>query len=453
MSFVFVLDTQQRPLDPVHPGHARRLLAQGRAAVWCRYPFTLILNIARPDAAPTPLRLKIDPGSRITGLTLVSESVPAAVQAHYAAGGGVPTAPGPAPADEGRVVWAGELMHRGHAVHERLMARAAVRRSRRARHTRYRPSRFDNRRRPDGWLPPSLESRLANVETWVRRLCRLAPVTALAQELVKFDTQALVNPELTGVEYQQGTLAGYELREYLLEKWGRCCAYCKATGVPLQVEHIVPRSRGGSNRASNLTLACGICNQKKGATTAEEFGHPEVQAQARRPLRDAAAVNATRWALYQRLRATGLAVESGTGGRTKWNRTRRNLPKAHWLDAACVAASTPQRLTVAGVRPLGITATGHGNRQLCGTDKYGFPARHRTRHKRFFGFQTGDLVRAEVPPGFKTVGRHVGRVLVRASGSFDVATVAGRVAGIGHRYVRALARGDGYAYGYGASGG
>jgi len=239
-----------------------------------------------------------------------------------------------------------------------------------------------------------------------------------------------VNPEIAGVEYQQGTLAGYELREYLLEKWGRCCAYCKATGVPLQVEHIVPRSRGGSNRASNLTLACGICNQKKGAMTAEEFGHPDVQAQARRSLRDAAAVNATHWALYRRLRATGLPVETGTGGRTKWNRTRRNLPKAYWLDAACVGASTPERLTVAGVQPLGITPAGHGNRQLCGTDKHGFPARHRTRHKRFFGFQTGDLVRAEVPAGFKTAGRHVGRVLVRASGSFDVATVAGRVAGI-----------------------
>jgi 5-methylcytosine-specific restriction endonuclease McrA len=121
----------------------------------------------------------------------------------------------------------------------------------------------DNRRRPDGWLPPSLESRLANVVTWVRRLCRLAPVTAISQELVKFDTQALVNPEIAGVEYQQGTLAGYELREYLLEKWGRRCAYCKATGVPLQVEHIVPKVRDGSNRASNLTLACRNCNQKK----------------------------------------------------------------------------------------------------------------------------------------------------------------------------------------------
>jgi 5-methylcytosine-specific restriction endonuclease McrA len=448
MSYVFVVDTQQRPLDPVHPGHARRLLAQRRAAVWRRYPFTIILNSAQPDAAPTPLRLKLDPGSCTTGLALVSPSITPAVGAHATTAGGVPTALGSALAGEGWVVWAGELTHRGYAVHQRLVARAAVRRSRRARHTRYRPSRFANRRRPGGWLPPSLESRLANVQTWVGRLCRLAPVTAISQELVKFDTQALLNPEITGVEYQQGTLLGYELREYLLEKGGRRCAYCKATGVPLQVEHIVPRSRvGGSDRASNLTLACRPCNQKKGAMTAEEFGYPEVQAQANRPLQDSAAVNATRWALYRRLQAIGLPVEAGTGGRTKWNRTRHNLPKAHWLDAACVGVSTPERLTVAGVRPLSIMATGHGNRQLSGTDQQGFPSRQRTRHKRFFGFQTGDLVRAVVPVTCKTAGTHTGRVLVRASGRFDVVTVAGRrVAGIGYRYVQAVARGDGYAY-------
>jgi 5-methylcytosine-specific restriction endonuclease McrA len=440
MSCVFVLDTERRPLDPVHPGAARRLLSQREAAVWRRCPFTLILKRAVPEAAPQPVRLKIDPGSRTTGLALVREptAAPAADD----------TAPAPL-AETGRVVWAGELTHRGQEVHEKLAARRAVRRSRRQRHTRYRPRRFENRRRPAGWLPPSLESRLANVETWVARLCRLTNVTAISQELVKFDTHALVNPEIAGVEYQQGTLAGYELREYLLEKWGRRCAYCHATGVPLQIEHIVPKVRNASDRASNLTLACKPCNQQKGTMTAEEFGHPEVQVEAKAPLRDAAAVNATRWALNRRLWALELPIEMGTGGRTKWNRTRRGLPKTHWLDAACVGASTPEHLALEGVRPLLITGAGHGTRQMCGTNTYGFPIRHRTRRKRFFGFQTGDLVRAVVPAGLKTAGTHVGRVLVRASGRFDVVTATGRrVAGIGHRYVRPLARGDGYAYGY-----
>src|SRR5262249_38631597 len=125
----------------------------------------------------------------------------------------------------------------------------------------------------------------------------------------------------------------------LLQKWGRKCAYCNATNVPLQIEHIVPKGRHGSNRVSNLTIACQPCNDAKGTGTAEEFGHPEIQAQPKQPLRDAAAVNATRWALFQRLVAQRLPLETGTGGRPKWNRTVRGLPKTHWTDAACVGAS------------------------------------------------------------------------------------------------------------------
>lgn len=75
--------------------------------------------------------------------------------------------------------------------------------------------------------------------------------------------QALENPDIEGAQYQQGTLAGYEVREYLLEKWGRTCAYCDAKDVPLQIEHIHPKAKGGSNRISNLTLACPSCNAKK----------------------------------------------------------------------------------------------------------------------------------------------------------------------------------------------
>lgn len=76
------------------------------------------------------------------------------------------------------------------------------------------------------------------------RLRRLCPVEALSQELVRFDTQLLQDAEISGVAYQRGELAGYEVREYLLEKWGRRCAYCSAMGVPLQIEHIMPKARG-----------------------------------------------------------------------------------------------------------------------------------------------------------------------------------------------------------------
>ena len=202
---------------------------------------------------------------------------------------------------------------------------------------------------------------------------RLAPVAAISQELVRFDTQLMQTPDISGVEYQQGTLVGYEVREYLLEKWGRRCASCHAKDVPLHIEHLTPRARGGSNRISNLTLACEPCNVKKGTQTAAEFGHPEVHAQARMPLKDAAAVNASRWALWRRLAALGLPLEAGTGGRTKWNRTQRDLPKAHWLDAACVGASTPELLLFDGVTVLTITAQGHGARQMAHIDGIGFP--------------------------------------------------------------------------------
>jgi hypothetical protein len=207
----------------------------------------------------------------------------------------------------------------------------------------------------------------------VERVRRWCPIGALSLELVKFDMQQLEHPEISGIEYQQGTLAGYEIREYLLEKVGRKCAYCNVTNVPLQVEHIVPKVRHGSNRVSNLTIACQPCNDAKGKRTAAEFGHPEIQTQARQPLRDAAAVNATRWALYHRLAALGQPLETGTGGRTKWNRTRRGMSKTHWLDAVCVSASTPKRLDVRGIVPLQVTAMGRHSRQMCRTNASGFP--------------------------------------------------------------------------------
>jgi len=287
--------------------------------------------------------------------------------------------------------------------------------------------------------------------TWVQRLRQLCPIVAISMEMVKFDTQLLENPDISGVEYQQGTLEGYELREYLLEKWGRQCAYCDATDVPLQIEHINCRAKGGGNCTSNLTLACESCNLKKGTQDIREFltDQPErlarILAQAKAPLKDAAAVNATRWALYERLQALGLPVECGTGGRTKFNRVTKDLPKTHWIDAACVGASTPEQVDLTGIIPLLITATGSGNRQMCGTDACGFPIRHRQRQKRSHGFQTGDMVRARVTKG-KKIGRYIGRVLVRASGFFDIRTTQGRVQGISHRFCTPMHRGDGYSY-------
>jgi len=169
---------------------------------------------------PPVVRLKLDPGSKTTGLALIRE-----ISEMDDATGQVRKV--------GEVLWAAELSHRSDQIQQRLAARGACRRARRYRHTRYRPARFQNRRRQEGWLAPSLESRVWNVVTWVKRLQRLCQIGAISLELVKFDPRLLHHPEISGIGYQQGELMGYEVREYLLEKWGRRCAYCNATNVPL----------------------------------------------------------------------------------------------------------------------------------------------------------------------------------------------------------------------------
>ena len=192
-----------------------------------------------------------------------------------------------------------EVQHRGQQIKDALLHRRAVRRGRRNRNTRYRQARFLNRKRPDGWLAPSLRHRILTIETWVKRLQKFAPLDSIAQELVKFDTQAIQNPGISGIEYQQGTLKGYECREYLLEKWNRQCAYCGVKDVPLEMEHIQRKSQGGSDRISNLCLACHKCNQRKGNRDIKDFlkGKSDVLnrvlKQAKTTLKDAASVNST----------------------------------------------------------------------------------------------------------------------------------------------------------------
>lgn len=434
---VFVLDRSGQPLMPCSEKRARKLLAAGRARVHRVMPFVIrLIDRKKSDGALQPLRLKLDPGSKITGLALVRES-----QTIDASTGEIQRSEA--------VLNLVEIVHRGRQISEALTARRQMRRRRRQ-HLRYRAPRFLNRgNKQRGWLAPSLMHRVHTTLAWVKRIQRWAPVMSISQELVRFDTQILQNPEISGVAYQQGTLAGYETREYLLEKWHRQCAYCGAKEMPLQIEHIQPKSRGGSDRISNLTLACQPCNQRKDNLPVEVFlaKKPDmlrrILAQAKASLKDAAAVNSTRWALANALQATGLPVELSSGGRTKFNRSRSGLPKTHGLDAACVgevsSVSHWQRPT------LQVKCTGRGSYQRTRLDTYGFPRGYLTKQKRVFGFQTGDMVRADVPSG-KKAGRHIGRVAIRATGSFNIQTPSTVVQGVSHRHCRMIQRGDGYGY-------
>ena len=415
------MDAEKRPLNPISPAKARILLTQKKAAVFRHQPFTIILKYAVKSSVED-LRLKIDPGSKFTGIALVNDGT-------------------------GEVVWGADIQHRGMVIKNALESRRSLRRGRRGRKTRYRQPRFLNRTRAKGWLAPSLMSRVENVITWVNRLRKLAPISAISQELVRFDTQIMENPEVSGVEYQQGELAGYEVREYLLEKFNRQCVYCGAVDTRLEVEHLIPRSKGGSNRVSNLAISCHKCNQKKGAKDIKDFLSKKkellnkILKRVKAPLKDAAAVNSTRWCLYNRLKETGLPVEVGTGGRTKFNRCRQKFPKAHWIDAACVGASTPENLIIKDVKPLLISAKGHGVRQRVTTDKYGFPKSHKARIKSFMGYKTGDLVKAVVPKG-NHKGTHYGRVTIRQKPNFRV----DKMDSIHPKYMKLLQKADGYAY-------
>jgi 5-methylcytosine-specific restriction endonuclease McrA len=434
---VFVLDKRKKALMPCSEKRARKLLEAGRARIHRLIPFTIRL-VDREVASSVlqPVQIKLDPGSKFTGIALVREwetidRVSGEVQKSIV------------------VLNLFELAHRGRQISEALTARRQMRRRRRCA-LRYRAPRFLNRgNQARGWLAPSLQHRVDTSVAWVARLRRLAPVTGIAQELVRFDTQALENNDIAGVEYQQGTLAGTEVREYLLEKFNRTCVYCGAKDTPLNIDHVHPKAQGGSNRISNLALACIPCNSRKSAQPIEVFlaKKPEVLkrvlAQVKRPLKDAAAVNSTRWALFNALKATGLPVSVASGGQTKFNRHIHRIPKTHALDAACVGNVAE----IAGWQKptLALKCTGRGSYQRTRLNAFGFPRGFLMREKSVKGFRTGDRVVATVPTG-KKAGTHTGRVAIRKSGSFNIQTGSEVVQGISYKHCRILQRGDGYGY-------
>lgn len=440
MQRVFVLSSKKHPLMPCNPARARALLREKKASIFKRYPFTLILH-DRDSGGVQPTELKLDPGSKETGL---------AINLHGK--NGIKT------------IWAANLAHRGHQVSEAITAKSQQRRARRSRKLRYRKPRFLNRTKPKSWLAPSLMSRVHNCETWAYRLSRAVPITHISTETVRFDMQLMANPAISGVEYQRGTLLGFELREYLLQRDKHTCQYCggESGDSGLNIDHKHPRARGGSNSVSNLIISCVTCNEAKNATLlpqwlidikksksklnkARAVRLPKVIANKTNTLRDAAAVNATRYKIGAVLKETGLPTTFWSGGRTKKNRTEQGYHKDHWIDAACVG-KTGEKVTIpSALTPLMISATGHGSRQMCRVNKYGFQRTSAKQNSRVQGFRTGDIVTAVVPTG-KKKGLYSGRVAVRASGYFDITSNKNKVQGINYKHCQIIHGRDGYNY-------
>jgi len=309
----FVINKHGKPLMPCHPARARILLKEGKAKVIRRKPFIIQL-LYGSSGYKQPIILGVDAGYSSIGLSAITEK---------------------------EEVFRAEVKLRDNMV-KLNSERRIYRRARRGRKRWHRKARFLNRKKSEGWLAPSIQHKLDSHLRIIEKIKEILPVTKIVIEVASFDTQKMQNPEIKGIEYQQGELQSYEVKEYLLEKWGRRCAYCGRSNIPLEVEDIVPKSRGGTNRVSNLTLACRRCNLKKGNRTAAEFGYPGIQEEAKKTLKAVAFMNVVRWRLVNELREMGNDVFPTYGYITKQRRKELGLEKSHSNDAFVIAGGKGQ---------------------------------------------------------------------------------------------------------------
>jgi len=234
-SIIYVLAPSGKPLMPTkNRNKVWYWLRRGLARVVSREPFTIQLRF-ETTSYTQPITVGVDTGSQTVGIAAITQS---------------------------EAVYQAEV-HLRDDIRNKLIHRRQYRRNRRSRKTRYRAVRFANRRRKPAWLAPSLRSKAEATVKAVLYVARLLPVRQVNVEVGSFDTQKMQDPEVTGLEYQQGQMQGYLVREYLLRKWKRTCSYCGATGLPLQVEHLIPKVRGGSDRVSNLVLAAILVTKRR----------------------------------------------------------------------------------------------------------------------------------------------------------------------------------------------
>jgi len=387
--FVCVLNMRGKPLMPTKPAKAKHLLKKGKAKVVKRCPFTIQLKYATGENKQ-PIDLGIDPGYKKAGFSARTRKAE---------------------------LMSGEVNLRTD-IPKLLKEKAMYRRGRRQRNTEYRPKRFLNRNRQAGWLSPSTEHKINSHLELIKQIKKLLPVTKIRIEIAKFDSQKMQNPEIKGDEYQKGTLYGYEVKEYLLEKFKHKCVYCGKTNIPLKIEDVVPKSRGGTNRISNKVPSCEKCNLKKNNMTAKEFGYPEIQKQCKEPLKASAFMNIMRYELVKRLKLKYKKTKVFTtfGYKTKKWRIDHGLKKSHINDAFAIAKGTSQRRC----KPFTVKQNRRNNRAIQ-MNKKGFkPSIRKKRYK----FQPNDIVRFEgkeyISKGMHNKGT---RIILEGIGSKSIKNV------------------------------
>ena len=419
---VFVLDRSKKPLDMITNAEARILLKNRLAVVHKVYPFTIRLRDNSCGSNDKTYIVKIDPGSKHTGIAIVDNT--------------------------DKVVILAEIEHRGHLIKKNLNSRRAVRRNRRSRKTRYRPARFLNRTKPKGWLAPSVKSRADNVINFIKKYKKFLNINKVMIESVSFDTaQMSSDTKLWGNDYQQGPLYQNKFRSFIFSRSGGKCVYCGAKAE--EIDHIVPRAKGGTNSIYNLAASCRPCNQKKSSLSLKDFGKlmnkDYSHLKPKRLPRDAAAIQSARNYMVREITKLAPNTTIHDAWLTKYNRNELGLPKQHYYDALSVGNVANYKFLADKI--LKISAKGRGSRQMCLMDSYGFPKTSAKASKSVKGFQTGDIVKAVVTKGSKQ-GEYLGRVAVRSRGVFCIKTKNGLTKDIGYKSCRLIQRGDGYSYNY-----
>ena len=302
---VYVLDIEGSPLMPTERhGKVRRLLRDELAHVIRLQPFTIQLDY-ESTTYKQGVSLGIDAGSKHVGVSATTEK---------------------------KELLSAEVVLRTDVVNK-LASRLELRRSRRHRKTRYRKPRFDNRRKAEGWLPPSIRSKVESHLKVIRMVHSLLPVSKTMIEVAQFNQQKMENDLIQGTDYQQGEQMGFwNVREYVLARDGHKCQHCKGKSGDkvLNVHHLESRKTGG-NAPGNLITLCETCHK------AYHRGEFELKIKRNTSLRDAAVMNILRWAVYDQAKAEFGNVRMTYGYITKHTRIENGIEKTHCADAFCIS--------------------------------------------------------------------------------------------------------------------
>lgn len=303
---VFVVNMRGEPLMPCSQRKARILLKQNKAKIYKYNPFTIQLTIATGETKQD-CHIGVDTGSKHIGLAVTSED---------------------------KVLFKAEVELR-QDVKSNLDTRRIYRRDRRNRKTRYRKPRFLNRKRSEKWLPPSLQNRINHTFRWIDELCKLVPNPKLHIEVGKFDTAKMINPDIQGVDYQQGQTYGfYDERYFVFARDNYTCQCCgKSKDKVLQTHHIIYRSNGGSNRVDNLITVCTDCHtyenhQKGGVLYKWQEQHKKVKQYKEPPF-----MNTLRKRIFKKYPEAEIAY----GSITTPKRKETGLDKTHYNDAIVIS--------------------------------------------------------------------------------------------------------------------